>query len=523
MNNIYTYLEKLQKNYVNSLIIFFIWCSLFISLNTNFVTIFNLIENLNFINIVKARSILLIISFFLIIFFIIKNKIKFKNNFFYLLLLIILAIQSIYFFSDDFNLLNKISLTNIYEKNLFSDRYYGIQLQAIQLFLSIFISLFLILIFNEKKNEEAFTISFLFFLSIFCIFYFSLYISSLPSHINSPSVLFYLNSFWSHESTIFPGEPQIRITGIARSLLIISLILLCLYLLFQKKKLQLKLPLLILIIFINTSIILTGSRFASYSLLLTYSFLIILLDIKFLNKIKYFLVFLIIPFIIFVISGNIIKDIQLNKKLKSFNIEKSDTKTSKELENILEDTKIPKELKKILEEKNLNKSLEEKNLGEVLEIINSTRYVDKLNNTTGRVQIWRNALEIVKERNNYFFGNGINADRRLLVKYGNIFGTNASNGFINIYLTSGILGFCLFILANLIILRKFYIFIFIEKCFLNFKKYYLINLSIIIIFVLYQRIFFENSFTSFGLDYLIYIVCCFFVLNNIRTLKPDKN
>ena len=150
MENINIYLEKIRKNYINFFIIFFIWCSLFLSLNTNFVTIFELFEQFSYKNLIKARSILIIISFFLIIFLIFKKKIYLKNNFFYFLLFCILSIQSIYFFSDDFNLINKISINNIYEKNLFTDRVYGIQLQAIQLFLSIFISLSLIIFFNEK-------------------------------------------------------------------------------------------------------------------------------------------------------------------------------------------------------------------------------------------------------------------------------------------------------------------------------------------------------------------------------------
>ena len=147
-----------------------------------------------------------------------------------------------------------------------------------------------------------------------------------------------------------------------------------------------------------------------------------------------------------------------------------------------------------------------------------TRYFEKANNTTGRIEIWENALEIINQKSNYVFGNGINADRRLLVKYGNIFGTNASNGFINILLTAGILGLLFFILANLIILKSIYNFVFVEKSFSNFKKYYLINISILIIFVFYQRTVFENSITSFGLDYLIYIVCCYFLLNKIKTI-----
>ena len=152
MENISLYLGKIRKNYINFFIIFFIWCSLFLSLNTTFVSIFELFEEFNYKNLIKARSILIIISFFLITFLIFKKKIYFKNNFFYLLLLCILSIQLIYFFSNDFNLINKISINNIYQNNLFADRVYGIQLQAIQLSLSIFISLSLIIIFNEKKK-----------------------------------------------------------------------------------------------------------------------------------------------------------------------------------------------------------------------------------------------------------------------------------------------------------------------------------------------------------------------------------
>ena len=517
MENINIFFKKLSKNYINFFIIFFIWCSLFLSLNTNFVSIFELFEEFSFKNLIKARSILIIISFFLIVSLIFKKKIYFKNNFFYFLLFFILFIQSIYFFSDDFNLINKISISNIYQNHLFADRVYGIQLQAIQLFLSIFISLSLIVMFNEKKNEDVFTITFLFFLGIFCIFYFGLYIIGLPEHLNSADVLLYFNSFFAHEAQLIEGEPAIRVTGLGRSLLIISLILFSLYLSFKKNN-KLNFILITLLIFTNISIIYTGSRFATYSLFFTYLFIFIFLGESYLKKIKYFFIFLILPIILFFITANILKDIQLNKKLKSINSKYKNLDLNINYEDLtledinkFENNQLKNDLKKIIIEKNLNKGLK---------AVNNTRYVDQLSNTTGRVQIWKNAIEVIKERESYVFGNGINADRRLLVKYGNRFGTNASNGLINIFLTSGILGLLFFILANLIILIRILDFIFIQKCFSNFKNYYLINLSILIIFVFYQRIVFENSITSFGVDYLIYIVCCYFLLNKIKFYKP---
>ena len=104
-----------------------------------------------------------------------------------------------------------------------------------QLFFSIFVSLFLFLIFNSKKNEDAFIFTFIFFLITFCVFYISLFIASIPSHMNSPNILFYFNPFFSHNSQLIAGVPAIRITGIGRSLVLISLILFCLYLFISKK------------------------------------------------------------------------------------------------------------------------------------------------------------------------------------------------------------------------------------------------------------------------------------------------
>jgi len=502
MNYLKIYYNKLKTNYLNFFIIFFIWSSLFVSLNTSFVPILFLFDKFSLSGIISSRSIFLIISVILIIFFILRNGIKLQGNFFYILLLSILAIQSIYFFSNDFNLIAEISLSNIYENNLFSKIEYGLQLQAVQLFFSIFVSLFLFLIFNSKKNEDAFIFTFIFFLITFCIFYVSLFVASIPSHMNSPDILFYFNSFFSHNSQLIAGEPAIRITGIGRSLVLISLILFCLYLLIPKKNGYFKFFLLILIILINSSIILTGSRFASYSFIFTYVVLFFLLNFEFKRKIKYFITFVILPILLFYLAGNIIQHIQLNKKINQLN-------------KIINENKSNETLK---EKKLLRKIQKYKNEIKGIEILKDTRYFEKVNNTTGRVEIWENAFEIINQKSNYVFGNGINADRRLLVKYGNIFGTNASNGFINILLTGGIFSLLLFILANLIILKSIYNFVFIEKSFSNFKKYYLINISILNIFVFYQRTVFENSITSFGLDYLIYIVCCYFLLNKIKTI-----
>ena len=207
---------------------------------------------------------------------------------------------------------------------------------------------------------------------------------------------------------------------------------------------------------------------------------------------------IIVPIVLFFSIGSVLKVIQSNNELKEL------------LKNV-EDPVLAESMKKNFINKKKGK--------DGMKFFKNNRYVEQISNTTGRVQMWKNAFEVSKEKGNHFFGNGLNADRRLLVKYKNLYGTNASNGILNMYLTSGILGLILFILANLIVLIKIYKLIFIEKCFLYFDKYYLINLSIIITFVFYQRIIFENSITSFGLDYLLYIMCCYFILNKIKTVN----
>ena len=498
MNFLEYYYVNLKKNYINFFLIFFIWSSLFISLNSNFYEFIHLFKNLNFVSIVNSRSFLIIFSFFLVIFLVAKKGIKIKGNLFYFLLLTLLSVSSIYFFSNEFEIIHKISYYNVYEKDIFSIKKYGLQLQSVQLFASTFVSVFLFLIFNENKNKDAFVFTFIVFLGIFFIFYLFLYFSSLPRHLKSDSILLYSNSFFSHNAQIFFEQPSVRITGIGRSLVIISAILCCIYLSVLNKNKFIKLFLILFIIFINVSIIFTGSRFALYSFITTYFVLIILLKSSFLKKIKYFLIFVILPFFLFFILGNFLNEIQIKNKIKN------------KIENKIENSN-----NIIINDSSINNSIKN-NTSKSIELLKNSRYLKNINNTSGRTQIWLNSLEVINEKKNYLFGNGINADRRLLFKYNDIFGSSVSNGFLNVFLSSGITGLIIIVLANLIILKNIFNFIFVEKCFSNFDKYYLINLSILVIFIFYQKIIFENSFTTFGLDYLIYIACSYFILNKVN-------
>ena len=58
----------------------------------------------------------------------------------------------------------------------------------------------------------------------------------------------------------------------------------------------------------------------------------------------------------------------------------------------------------ILNEQNLIEELLNKNENKGIQILKDTRYFEKANNTTGRIEIWENALEIINQKSNYVFG-----------------------------------------------------------------------------------------------------------------------
>ena len=57
MNYLKIYYNKLKTNYLNFFIIFFIWSSLFVSLNTSFVPILFLFDKFSLSGIISSRSI----------------------------------------------------------------------------------------------------------------------------------------------------------------------------------------------------------------------------------------------------------------------------------------------------------------------------------------------------------------------------------------------------------------------------------------------------------------------------------
>jgi hypothetical protein len=168
---------------------------------------------------------------------------------------------------------------------------------------------------------------------------------------------------------------------------------------------------------------------------------------------------------------------------------------------------------------NLNKTaLETKN------IIDS-RIVNNLS-TSGRIEIWRTSLKVIKEKK-IIFGYGPQADRLLLSEHQGktilnnrtpIFDNNSSNALIYSYLCGGILSFIFFLVIYFLILKQIFLFLFIKREII--KKNPLINFSLITLIFLTARTAFENGYAVFGVDYL-FCITCYVIL--IKYYKIKKN
>jgi hypothetical protein len=161
----------------------------------------------------------------------------------------------------------------------------------------------------------------------------------------------------------------------------------------------------------------------------------------------------------------------------------------------------------------------QKNNGTVV-VQNKNRLLDlKETASSGRTNIWRNALLVVKEKK-IIFGYGPQADRFLMTelllrtkkesiffdRWGNkfVYEDNASNALVYSYLCGGIPGLLMLIIIYLLAIITVIKNIFIEKIFLN--KNTLKTFSTILLIYLGIRSVFENSFSVFSVDYILFIL-----------------
>lgn len=135
-----------------------------------------------------------------------------------------------------------------------------------------------------------------------------------------------------------------------------------------------------------------------------------------------------------------------------------------------------------------------------------TRNYAELNNfSSGRFDDWK---KIIKTNKNFIFGNGSMGDRYLINQ-------TASNIFLNIYASNGIIGLILLLYLKSIIIKRIYYFFNFKKKENDYKNIKLISLLLLIFFMM--RGILETSYGVFGIDFIL-----FCLTSNLIALNYSK-
>jgi O-antigen ligase len=141
--------------------------------------------------------------------------------------------------------------------------------------------------------------------------------------------------------------------------------------------------------------------------------------------------------------------------------------------------------------------------------------VIKDTSSSGRITIWEESLKNYDR--NKLFGYGPQGDRFLLTNSvkASQYSNNASNALVYSFLSGGYFAIVMLLLIYLSILRKIYI---CHKKFKIFENGDSANIKIAVSYALYLflRSFFENSFSLFSIDFLIFICSAIYIENYLK-------
>ena len=355
--------------------------------------------------------------------------------------------------------------------------------------------------------KKIFFLNLFFILLAFFIFIYPVYISFFNLHDNQ--LFMYNFSRWYNETF---GSPNVRVTGIARYCLVITIFIYA-YLITKdnKKKITVFIGLLLIYFFI-LNIWMLQSRLVIGSVFIIF-FSTLLLKKKVYNN------FILIGFFTFIcltvyfsflaiqetkknlILAKIKKDILIENQF----VENDENKLEESSNNVIKnnDNKINEEI-----EKKIDKILKEKKIN--LEQKKETRIKELT--TSGRTQIWTELITAYDKSK--IFGYGAQADRFLLVDPDRNLSTNASNAIFYIFSSGGYFAIIIFIiiifksiLLNLNILIKSWNNINMD--FFDLLAYLQINFFLI-------RQFFENSFGVFSVDLILFTSSFFYLTRKFQ-------
>ena len=478
-----------QLKYINKLIylkknqFFFIlllfWSVLWTSLNSYPIEIFpvSLKEEFKIYDIFKLifnSRIYIPLIFTNIVLIILLFKIQlFKKNYFLIIYILFFLSQLIGIALYDF-------------KNFNMERIYLV-IQAFNALLILYIANNIL---DEEQIKKFFLINFSFLIIITIIYLPIIYID----YFNNSSFYLYGSQTWSE---YFMNENIIRVTGLAR---IISLIAIILFVMLNNHISNIsKLILIILLIFFGISIWGLQSR-------LTFLCLTVVLFIYFRlflrkNILKYFITIFIIIF--FSIEGfNTIANFKLkNQEDKKIDLEISDK------ERRIEESRLKKTFTAFRDGQHLS---EGNKVVDTLEFASSARNL-----------IWKKIIKNYEYKR--LFGYGPQADRHVILKIKKNkpgpggYMSNASSSFFYAFICGGYFSLFLLILLNIHALYLMFIYL-RNKIYKNNNSIVIKSTFLILIFLMVRSIF-ENSYSLFSLDYLLFVSS---IIIFEKLLKSDK-
>jgi hypothetical protein len=294
----------------------------------------------------------------------------------------------------------------------------------------------------------------------------------------------YINNIWDPKEVLLNNILP-RTTGLSRSLAIINIFLIIIFLYYIKKNL---LKIITLISIVALSIIIWGIQ-ARGSILIfaivTTTIIFFIKKINLKNKIFYLFIFFAVPVVLY-------------QCVIFYTITTRNYST------------IPASHEKIYKYENntffLNGYFQTNK-----EIFKNSRLV-KDNSSSGRTTLWKTVIN--KYNKTKIFGYGPQADRFLLNNIYDLegWGTNVSNAMIYSFACGGYIALLIFIIINLKIAQNLYICVFKKKIFQN-DGFINIKLSTSFILFFWMRSVIENSFAVFSIDFLLFS-CSYLVIEN---------
>jgi len=383
-----------------------------------------------------------------------KNEINFKEKYFIFYLFLIYYIFQLFGY-----LLNFADLKN----SGFSDNLYLIVLSFA------FIAYFFLIRKQLSSETLKFFLFFLYFLIcssgiIFTIVHIS------KSSLESANYFSLYNSVLSQHQ-FFMNHELPRVTGISRSLSILNIIFIFFY--FYNVKNKIKFCVLPIILTLSILIFAFQSRGTIICFVLSVCFLIFLFkNEKLKDKLYILIVSIILSYFIYEsIRFFQFEAIKNEKNISIFSPLKSDKKIV-----------IPFEKEKI------NNILIDKN-----------RLLDFT--SSGRTELWKKSFQEFKK--NKIFGYGPQGDRYLLRENIKInISNNVSNGYVYSILSSGYMGFLVFLIIIIYLCVFLFRSLFVYRIYKK-KNNLIEKLSLTFFFYFLLRLCIENSFAVFGIDFII--------------------